>query len=374
MAKDYYEILGLNKNASKEDIKKAFYKMAHKYHPDKKGGDEIRFKEVNEACQILSNEGKRKNYDQFGSGFENIAGGYASGQTGGQYSQGGFGGFDFSNFSGGFQNGGNAGVEFDFGNLNDIFSDFFGGGMRGRSQARRGRDISTEMQITFSESIFGVARKFLMTKNSTCSICQGTGGKPGAKMETCKHCNGQGRIHETKRSLLGPISTTKTCEECMGSGQIPSEKCENCKGKGILREENEITVNVPTGIRDGEMIRMSGVGEAVSGGTSGDLYIKINVSPHSIFRREGSNLIMTMELKLSDALLGAEYPVQTLDGEIKVKIPEGVSVNEILRVKGKGVPERGKRGDLLIKLNIKMPKKLSRKSRKIIEELKEDGI
>lgn len=360
MAKDYYEILGVNKGASKDEIKKAFYKLAHKYHPDKKGGDDIKFKEVNEAYQVLSNDSKRKNYDQFGAGFENMRGG----QAGGQYGQG-FGGFDFS----GFQNGG---MEFD---LNDIFSDFFGGGMGGRRQARRGRDISTEIHISFSDAIFGITRKFLMTKNSVCSTCQGNGGKPGAKMEKCKKCNGQGKIHETKRTILGAISTAKVCEECMGSGEVPSEKCSSCKGNGILRKEEEVVVNIPAGIRDGEMIRMSGMGEAISKGTPGDLYIKISVESHSVFKREGSNLTMVMDLKLSDALLGAEYPIETLDGEIKVKIPEGVSVNEILRVKGKGVPIKGsRRGDLLIKLNIKMPHKLSRKSKKLVEELKEEGI
>ncbi|HEU0085514.1 MAG TPA: molecular chaperone DnaJ [Candidatus Paceibacterota bacterium] len=360
MAKDYYEILGVNKGASKDEIKKAFYKLAHKYHPDKKEGDEVKFKEVNEAYQILSDEGKRQKYDQFGSGFENMGGpgGYG----------GGFEGFDFS----GFQNGG---VEFDFGNLNDIFSDFFTGGMGGGRQQRRGRDISTEMQITFSESIFGVTRKFLMTKNSVCAVCHGSGGKPETKMETCKLCNGQGRVHEAKRSFLGTISTTKACDGCFGSGKMPAEKCENCKGHGVLRKEEEITLEVPAGIRDGEMVRMGGMGEAISKGTSGDLYIKINVTSHPVFKREGTNLFMNMDLLLTEALLGVERSVDTLDGEIKVKIPEGVSVNEILRVKGKGVPMgRGKRGDLLIKLNIKLPTKLSKKSRKIIEDLKEEGI
>ncbi len=362
MSKDYYKILGIEKNASKDEIKKAFYKLAQKHHPDKKGGDEIKFKEVNEAYQTLSDENKRSKYDQFGSGFENMAG---QGQG-----FGGFSGFDFSNFSQGF----NGGVEFD---LNDIFSDFFGGGMSGgnRNQKRRGRDISTEMQISFQDSIFGVTRKVLITKNSTCSICEGRGSKSGTKMETCKKCNGQGKLHEVKRTILGSISTAKICESCFGSGEIPKEFCEKCKGSGVLRQEEEIVINIPAGIRDGEMIQMTGKGEAVSKGISGDLYIKINVLSHPVFQREGYNLIMNLDLKLSDALLGLEYPIKTLDGEIKVKIPEGVSVNEILRVKGKGVPfNKNKRGDILIKLNIKMPNKLTRKSRELIEKLKEEGI
>lgn len=365
MKKDYYEVLGVNKTASKDEIKKAFYKLAHKYHPDKKEGDEKKFKEVNEAYQVLSDEGKRAKYDQFGSGFENMGGGA------GAYGQGaGFGGFDFSGFQGGFQNG-----DFDFGNLNDIFSDFFAGGMGGRAQARRGRDISTEIQISFADAVFGVTRKILITKISSCEICKGNGAKPGTKMETCRTCNGQGKIHEAKRTILGTISSTKVCDACLGSGEVPKEKCEKCHGKGTLRKEEEISIAVPAGIRNGEMVRMSGMGEAIPKGAAGDLYIKINVTPHAVFRRDGNDLVMTLNLKLSDALLGTEYPIETLDGKINIKIPEGVGINEILRVKGKGVPfSKGKRGDLLIKLNIKLPNKLSRKSREIIEELKKEGI
>lgn len=362
MAKDYYEILGVNRGASKEEIKKAFYKLAHKYHPDKKGGNEEKFKEVNQAYQTLSDDEKRSKYDQFGSSYENMGGA--------QGGYGGFEGFDFSNFAGGFQNG----TEFDFGNLNDIFSDFFGGGM-GRAQARRGRDISTEISLPFADSIFGVTRKILITKTSSCLECSGSGAKAGSKMETCKTCNGQGKIHETKRSFLGNISSTKICEICFGAGEVPKDVCEKCKGKGVLRREEEISIVIPAGIRDGEMIRMTGQGEAVSKGTTGDLYIKINVIPHPVFKREGNDLVMNLNLKLSDALLGVKYPIETLDGNIEVTIPEGVSVNEILRVRGKGVPSgKSKRGDLLIKLNIKLPNKLSKKSRELIEELKEEGI
>ena len=364
MSKDYYNILGVNKGASKDEIKKAFYKLAQKHHPDKKGGDEKKFKEANEAYQVLSDDTKRAKYDQFGSGFENMGGGNAG------YQQGGFGGFDFS----GFQNGGNA--DFDFGNLNDIFSDFFTGGMGGgRTQARRGRDISTEIQISFKDSIFGISRKILITKTSNCATCGGKGSKQGTKMEKCKTCNGQGSIREAKRTILGTISSTKICEVCLGSGEVPKEVCEKCNGKGVLRKEEEITLNIPAGIRDGEMVRMSGAGEAIKNGTSGDLYIKINVQPHPIFKREGHDLVMNLNIKLSDALLGMEYPIETLDGNIKVKIPEGVSINEILRVREKGVPiSKTKRGDLLIKLHIKMPTKISRKSRELIEKLKDEGI
>ncbi len=360
MKKDYYEILGVSKSSSKDEIKKAFYKLAHKYHPDKKEGDEKKFKEVNEAYQVLSDDAKRSQYDQYGAGFENMGGGAGYGQQ-----QGGFGGFDFS----GFQNGG---ADFD---LNDIFSDFFGGGMGGgRQQARRGRDISTEIQISFADSVFGVDRKILLTKTSSCLTCNGKGAKPGTKMDTCKTCNGQGQVREAKRTILGTISTTKICETCFGAGEMPKEPCEKCKGKGVLRREEEIDIAIPGGIRDGEMIRMTGMGEAVSKGATGDLYIKINVAPHAVFKRDGNDLTMGLNLKLTDALLGTKHQIETLDGKIEVTIPEGVGMNEVLRVKGKGVSSKGKRGDLLIKLNIKLPTKLSRKERELIEQLKKEGI
>jgi len=363
MSKDYYSVLGVDKKASKEEIKKAFYKLAHKYHPDKKEGDEKKFKEVNEAYQTLSDDQKRAQYDQFGSNYQNMSG-FGGGQGGAQGGFGGFEGFDFS----GFQNGG--GMEFD---LNDIFSDFFGGG-GSRSQKRKGRDISTEIQISFADSVFGVTQKILLSKTSKCSTCDGRGAKPGTKMETCKHCKGTGKVHEAKRTILGTISSTKVCDTCAGRGEIPKESCDSCKGKGVLHKQEEITINVPEGINNGDSLRMTGAGEAVLNGAAGDLYIKIRVLPHSIFKREGNDLIMDLDLKLTDALLGKKESIETLDGKIDVNIPEGVAVNEILRVKGKGVPVRGRRGDLLIKLNIKIPNKLSKKERELVEKLKEEGI
>jgi len=275
VSKDYYNILGVNKSASKEEIKKAFYKLAHKYHPDKKEGNEAKFKEVNEAYQVLSDDAKRAKYDQFGSGFENMGqGGY------GGAGQGGFGGFDFSGFQ-------NSGADFDFGNLNDIFSDFFTGGMSGgRAQPRRGRDISTEIQISFSEAVFGTSKIISITKSTNCNTCNGSGAKPGTKMDTCKYCNGQGKIREIKRTILGNISSTKTCEECLGSGEVPKEKCDTCKGKGVIRKEVEIPINIPAGIQDGQTLKVTGSGEAIKSGKTGDLYIKINIkTPSKISKR-----------------------------------------------------------------------------------------
>ena len=359
--KDYYAILGVPKGSSKEEIKKAFHKLAHKYHPDKNKGDDAKFKEVNEAYQTLSDDQKRAQYDQFGSAGP---GGFGGGQG---FDPSGMGGFDFS----GFQNG----QGFDMGDLGDIFSDFFGGGARGGNQARRGRDISTEITIPFADSIFGTVRRILITKVSTCETCQGSGAKSTAKQVTCSQCNGKGQIHETRRSLIGSFVSTRTCEVCVGSGTVPSEPCETCKGAGVRRKEEEIEIRVPAGIEPGEMIRMTGMGEAVKKGTSGDLYVKINVQSHPHFVRDRLNLLMDMEVKLSEALLGADRDIETLDGKVTVEIPAGIASGTQLRVKERGVPNpRGKRGDLMIKVTVKIPNKLSKAAKTAIETLKEEGL
>ncbi|MEK9185080.1 MAG: molecular chaperone DnaJ [Patescibacteria group bacterium] len=360
MTKDYYSILGIEKNASKDDIKKAFRKLAHEYHPDKKTGNEAKFKEVNEAYIVLSDETKRKQYDTYGSNFD--------GAEGFDQSQG-FGGFDFSQFT---QNGSGNGFEFDLG---DIFGEFFGGRSTNSQKATRGRDISIDIEVSFEDSIFGTERAILLSKNAKCDTCNGNGAKPGSGMKTCDTCNGKGKIHEARRSFMGNFSTVRTCTSCHGSGEIPKEKCSTCRGAGIIRKQEEIKVKIPAGINNGEMIRLTGAGEAVLGGTSGDLYIKIHIKRHSVFHKEGHNLIMDMRIKLSSALLGEEISVKTLDGDIKVKIPEGVSHGEILRVKGRGVPiDKNRRGDLMIKITIDLPHRLSKSAIKLIEELKKEGI
>ena len=359
MAKDYYEILGVSKGASKDEIKKAFHKLAHKHHPDKNKGDDTKFKEVNQAYQTLSDDQKRAQYDRFGADGPQ---GFNPGQGGG------FGGFDFS----GFQNGG--GVEFDMGDLGDIFGDFFGGG-RSRQQARRGRDISTEIDLSFEDSVFGVERTILLTKQSTCDICKGSGGKPGVKMDTCKTCNGNGQIREMKRSILGTFESLRTCEVCYGSGKVPAEKCTECHGRGVRNKQEEIKVKIPAGINNGEMVRMTGMGEAVQGATSGDLYIKINVKGHSTFKRDGLNLTMDLPIKLSDAILGMKYDLKVLEGNtVEVKIPEGINHGDLLRVKGRGVPSGRGRGDIILRIQIKMPTRLSKKAKDVVEKLKEEGI
>lgn len=362
MKKDYYEILGVEKGANQEEIKKAFRKLAHKYHPDKGGGDADKFKEASEAYSVLSDEKKRSEYDAYGKSWN--GGGYQGGQQGG-----GFGDFDFSDFAG--QAGQDGFQDFDLG---DIFGDLFGGGGR-REKTKRGRDISIDLAISFEESIFGVERKILITKTSVCNECKGSGAKTGSETVTCDICNGKGRIHETKRSIFGTFSTQKECANCHGTGKISREKCHKCRGAGVARSEEEIVVKIPAGVDNGEMVRLGGAGEAVRGGTSGDLYIKLHVAKHPTFRKEASNLLMDLDVKLTQAILGGETKVKTLDGDLIVKIPEGVSHGEILRVRGKGVPTgRNSRGDIMIKINIQIPTKLSKNAKKVIEELKKEGI
>lgn len=367
--KDYYNVLGVDKKATPDDIKKAFRKLAHKYHPDKGGTDESKFKEITEAYSVLSDDKKRREYDTYGQAF---AGGAPRG--GGQAGQG-FGGFDFSQFQQGF---GQGGVDFDFG---DIFGDVFGGGRGGRSQTQRGRDISIDLEIPFKDAIFGTTRTMLIAKVSTCSLCHGTGGKPGAELETCKTCNGSGRIHETRNSILGQFTSVRACAACDGSGKIPKEKCPECKGHGVHRKQEEIHVSVPAGIDNGEMIRLPGQGEAVKAGVAGDLYVKMHVKPHAVFRRDGANLIMDLPMKLTDSLLGTTVSIETLEGKtLEVKIPPMKRAEELLRVRGNGIPVDGglsraeSRGDLIIRLEVALPHKLSGKARKTVEELKTEGL
>jgi len=353
MAKNYYDTLGIDKKASKDEVKKAFRKLAQKHHPDK-GGEEAKFKEITEAYSVLSDDGKRREYDAYGQSF---AGG---GAPGGGY------GFDPSQFSG--FGGGN--VEFDFG---DLFGDLFGGGRGG--QIKRGRDISMDIEISFKESVEGTKRQVLVKKVEKCDICHGTGAKPNTEMKTCATCNGQGRVHETRNSPLGAFSSVRACTACEGTGKIPKEKCVTCGGHGVLKKEQELHINVPAGIDGGEMLRMPGHGEAIKGGTSGDLYVKVHVKPHPVFRKDGLNLVMHMPMKLTDALVGVTTTIDTLDGKkLEVKIPPMQAPEETLRLRGKGVHLESAQGDLLIRLTITMPKKLSSKTKKLIEEMRSEGL
>jgi DnaJ-class molecular chaperone len=302
MPKDYYKTLGINKGASKDEVKTAFRKLAHLYHPDKGGGNEAKFKEVSEAYSVLSDDKKRQQYDTFGSADSMGGGNYGGGGFGG-FGQGqDFGGFDFSQFTQG-GNGGN--FEFD---LNDILGDFFGGGMGRRQRVKKGRDIRVDLEITFAESVFGAEKEFSLTRN-----------------------------HSSK--------------------------------------PEKIKVKIPADIDNGQTVRLSGAGEPMTDGVAGDLYISISVRRDPLMRKEGKNIITEIELKLSEALLGLNYPLKTLDGQIELKVPEGINNGEVLRVREKGVPiDSHHRGDLLVKIKIKMPNRLSRTARNIIEELKKEGL
>jgi len=354
--KDYYEILGVTKSASEDEIKKAFRSLAHKYHPDKKGGDEQKFKELSEAYAVLSDKKKRAEYDTYGKTFSGGAGP-------------GFGGFDFSNFAQGF--GGNAsdGVEFDLG---DIFGEFFGGSGK---RARRGRDISIDIELTFRDAVFGTERRVLISKMAICETCTGTGAKKEGGFAQCAACNGKGQVRETRNTLLGTFTSTRVCPTCRGKGEIPKQPCETCRGDGVLRKQEEVHVVIPAGIENGEMIRMPGRGEAAFATSPGDLYVKIHVRPDRLFTREGNSLVTALSIKLTDALLGGEYTIQTLDGETALTVPQGITQGEFLRIRGKGVPTgRSGRGDLLVRIDIEFPKKLSKAAKDAIEKLKKEGI
>ncbi len=354
MEKDYYKILGITKSANKEDVKKAFRKLAHSYHPDKPGGDVEKFKEASEAYSILGDEKKRAEYDAYGRVF---SGGQAGGASG-------FGGYSSQNGSA---------SEWDFGDIFSEFSDFFRG--QSGNSIRRGRDISIDIEVSFKESVFGITRSVLLTKTSTCKTCSGSGAKPDTKLKPCTTCNGRGKIHETKNSILGAFTSVRMCEICHGSGNIPEVKCGDCSGAGVARKEQEISIAVPAGVNNGEMIRLTGAGEAVPGGVPGDLYVKLHIQKDPVFTKDGANLRMVLSLKLSDALLGSEQSIEALDETITVKTPPCITHGEILRVKGKGVSlGQNKRGDLLISIEITLPKKLSRKVKKMIENIRAEGI
>ncbi|MBM5790049.1 molecular chaperone DnaJ [Candidatus Parcubacteria bacterium] len=347
MAKDFYQILGVAKSATQDEIKQAFRKLAHTYHPDKAGGDEAKFKEINEAYQVLGDEKKRAQYDQFGSAaFEN--GGFGFGQ--------GAGGFDFSGFGG-------AGFE----DLGDLFGDLFGGGRRTR--ARRGADIQIDTQIEFRESVFGTDKTIALTKQSACERCGGTGGEPGTGMETCKTCKGSGVEVSVQRTILGNIQNKRTCSACHGAGEIPKSPCATCHGSGTQRTQRSFVVTVPAGVEDGAVLRVRGEGEFLRGGASGDLYVRVFVKPDARFEREGTHLYSETKIGFTQAALGDTIEVETIDGNVALKIPAGTQSGMQFRLRGKGVQTSHGRGDHLVTVIVITPRKLDRTQRKLLEEL-----
>lgn len=361
MAKDFYEVLGIGRDASDDEIKKAYRKMAHKYHPDKASGDEEKFKEINEAYQVLSDKSKRQQYDQFGQAF-NGSGGGAGGFGGGAA---GFEGFDFSGFAGGA------------GGFEDIFSDIFGGGRRGASSRDAGRDIQVDIEIDFMDVIKGVQKKINLYKSVFCDKCGGNGGEPGSDENKCGICNGTGQITRTVNSILGTFSQSSVCTNCNGKGRVFVKKCDKCGGDGVVNKDVELTVDVPVGINDGQSISISGQGEAGrNGAPSGDLFVTVHVKEDREFTRRDDNIVSNEKISFSQAVLGDKIVIKTVDGDVRIKIPSGTQSKEIFRIKGKGVPHLrgGGRGDHLVTVIVEIPKKLTREQKKLMKDIQEAGL
>lgn len=357
MKKDYYDVLGISKGASADEIKKAYRKAAVAHHPDKEGGDETKFKEVTEAYEVLKDSQKRQRYDQFGH-----AG------VGGASSGGGAGN-PFEGFSGyGGQN-----VEFDFGDggLGDIFGQFFGGGQRQRAP-QRGRDVEVSLQLTFEEAVFGVQEKIELDMDDECSHCHGTTVEPGHDMKTCPTCKGAGQVNRVMNTIFGQIQQNVTCETCEGRGKVPEKVCTVCKGRGTERRKRTINLKVPAGIDDGATIRLTGNGEAMGGGQKGDLYIHIRVKAHKHFTREGDIILSEAHVGMVDAALGTEIDVDTVDGEIRMKVPAGTQSGTDFKLSGHGVPHMNseKRGPHIVSIIVDTPTKLSKKQRELLEEVR----
>ncbi|MFA5133941.1 MAG: molecular chaperone DnaJ [Patescibacteria group bacterium] len=356
MSKDYYKILGIDKSASSDEVKRAFRELAHKYHPDKANGDAEKFKEINEAYQVLGNSEKRKQYDQFGTTFS----GAGSGFGGGGNPFEGFGGFN------------GAGINME--DLGDIFGDFFGmgrgsGARRTRTkQKTRGADIEMNLSIDFKESVLGAEKIIELYKNASCDHCGGAGAEPGSKINVCQECGGSGQVKKMQNMIFGSFQTVVTCPRCGGSGKIPEKLCRECGGAGVRKKSVSLKVNIPAGMEEGELLRVSGAGEAAPQGANGDLYIHINIKKHEKFSRQGENIIMRAPVDFKTAALGGYINIETLEGEMKIKIPEGTESGQIFRLRGKGV---ARRGDLLVEVYITVPKKLSKKQKKILDEWEE---
>lgn len=352
MPKDYYQILGVPRTASGDDIKKAYRKLSKELHPDKHKGDkeaEKRFKEVNEAYEVLSDAGKKQRYDQFGEAGVN-------GNAGG-----GFGGFDFSGF-------GNGGADA----FSDLFEGFFGG--RQRQAAREeGRDVEVEVTITFAEAVSGVRREIGIRTLRACDRCSGSGAEPDTKVVTCSECGGTGQVTRTAQSFFGVVQQRMVCPTCHGEGKIPEHPCKKCDGEGRVSQNVTVSVDIPAGINEGQSLRLRGEGEAGrKGRKSGDLYVHVHIRPDDRFRREGDDIHTEAEIHALDAILGTTIEVETVHGAVSLKIPEGTQPAQVLRIKGKGMPilNTSRTGDHYVTVRVKVPTKLSREERRIVEEWK----
>ena len=363
---DYYELLGVPKTASQDEIKKAFHKLAHKHHPDK-GGDEKKFKEINEAYQVLSDTQKRAQYDQYGRVFEN-----------GQPGSNPFEGQGFNWAWGNGQQGQE--YEFDVGDIGDIFAEFFGGARpgRGRKDVKKGKDIQVDIEINLERTLKESVEKINLAKQIVCHRCGGNGAEIGSKIKECVACRGTGQVQQVKKTVFGSYTTLATCPECKGEGTIPEKPCNVCKGEGRTKGEEIIEVNIPVGIDTNQVIRVDGKGEAGrKGAKSGNLFVRIFVKQHPVFERKGDDLFCESEINFSQAALGDEIEMKTLEGtNILLEIPSGTESGKILRISGKGIPHFGGfgRGNLYVELRVKTPKKLSRKQKELFDQLKKEGL
>ena len=361
--RDYYEVLGVSKDADAKEIKKAYRKLAMKYHPDKNPGDkaaEEKFKEINEAYEVLSDEEKRSTYDRFGHDGLNGQAGFGGGQ--------GFGGFGGSGGFGGFE---------------DIFGDIFGssfggfggsGGSSRRRGPRRGADIRQSVTIKFEEAAFGKKIKVKINRSEECDECHGSGAKPGTTKKTCPTCHGSGTVQSVQRTPFGNIASQRTCSTCNGEGEINESPCNKCHGKGSVRKTKTIEVDIPAGIDDGQMIKLSGQGEVgEKGGPRGDLYIVVNVQKHDIFTREGYDVYIEMPIRFTQAALGDKLEVPTLDGKVSYTLPEGTQTGTVFRLREKGIPKlrSNSRGDQYVKVIIDTPKKLNDEQKELLRKFDE---
>ena len=344
---DYYQILGVSKNASPEEIKKAYRTLSKEWHPDKHKGDktaEEKYKQINRAYEALSDPKKKQSYDQFGN------------EDGPQFSGGGFGQGPFG--AGGF---------------GDIFETFFGGNRGGRPRDERGRDAEVAIEVTLEEAFHGVKKTMRLRKLTPCETCGGSGDTKGSAKVTCKTCGGTGQVVRTVQSFFGTLQQSTLCDTCLGSGKTSENPCKTCAGEGRVQGSEEVVVEVPSGIQTGQRLRIRGKGEAGRHGTSaGDLYVEISVREDPRFRREGDDVHLEQTISIAEAVLGRDMTIETFEDPVKLKIPAGTQPKQVLRVKGRGMPvlSSSRRGDLYVTVNIEVPTKLSRSERKLWEELR----
>lgn len=360
MSKDFYQILGVDKTASQDEIKKAYRRLAHKHHPDK-GGDEKKFKEINEAYQTLSNAEKRNQYDTFGSTFE--GGGVNPGWDFGP-------GFDFESMKDRYGQG------FDFGDIGDIFGEMFGAGSR--RDFKKGKDIEIDMEIPLEETLKTQEKEISLHKLIACSRCHGKGAEPGTLVNECFSCRGTGQVQQVKKTIFGSVTRVTVCPECGGEGFRPEKPCNVCKGEGRIKGEENIKVFIPAGVDINQGIKIEGKGQAGrKDGMAGDLYVRIFVKKHPLFKRKGDDLYISIPISFSQAALGGEVEIVILEGKkLSLKVPSGTESGKILKISGKGIPHfsgYGK-GSMYIELIVKTPKKLSKKQKELLEQLKEEDI